>query len=130
MAEKTIDINKLEFDTNATYVVGAYLQDFKEPVNMGVDRETGEVETIDLHRIILQTIAPADPSRWGITGITGSSCMEVKIPLDIAPMVFGKDGSNFDALGTVKELIGCKVRVDVGINAKNKAVIRSITLDK
>lgn len=112
---------------NTVYFMGYYIQDFDKPFIPEPDKKTGEVKPIDLHRVLVQVLAPIDFERWKVKSFGGYSCTEISIPLANAPYVFGKIPQGFNLEKTCDELIGKPVRLDYTPNAKGKATLRGIT---
>ena len=118
-------MKKLELNPNVSYLLGYYVQDFKEPVPL-TNKETGEVTMLDLHRVLFQFLDTVDPDRWGCDKAVGSTVSEMTVPLDNVPSLFGKSAKEF-SFDDVDKLLNSAVHLNITVNKKGKAVLRGIT---
>lgn len=108
-----------------TYLLGYYAVTGGSFLN----KETGEITNLALNRYELQTVSPADPSKWGADKFVGGSVSVIKIPFDRAFAFFGCSPQEFTPEKFLDPLVGMPIVLHTCVNSKGKAAIRGITLD-
>lgn len=131
----TKTIEALALNPMYTYVLGWYIQDFEN--KQMVDRKTGEVSFLSLHRVLLQTVNVADTSRWGAESdgaygkcAGGFSVSETSIPLADICYLFGfmPNDPKFNLIECLDKLVGHAVNFNVGFDNKGRTKIRGISV--
>lgn len=125
-------MEKLVIKPNCTYVVGFYIQDFEK--KQMINNQTGEVNELSLHRVLLECVDNIDAERWGVErgNFGGSGVTELKIPLAGISYVFGfaPDDPKFNLVNELRALLYSPVRLDYALDNKGRAKLRSIHVVK